>query len=517
MKTELEVKRRRWTCGWSGLVVLVCLVAQAGDWPAYRGPGGDGICPEPIRTDWPAEGPSVLWRQPLTDGFGSVSVVGDRVFTLVLDRSEAEPREVCLALDGETGAIVWSADVGPGGDYQGGPAPEAGGSDGPRSTPVWHQGRVYVLATYLLLSCLDAATGEVVWTKDVRNELEAYLIPWHSAASPVIADGVLLVSTGQWGRSVVGLDPADGAVLWRNGFGNYTHATPVPTSLGGQSQVIFLTWEGLQALDPQSGREVWRYPLAFNRTSVGASPVVVGDIVYCSAAYGTGAGAARIAGNGPTLRATEIWRKVSSKLMNHWMTPVAHDGHVYGYYGQHKYRTAPLQCVNAETGEVRWGEDGFGHGGLLLVGDQLLAVTDRGEVVLADASPEAYRERARFRAIQNGVVWNAPAISNGRLFVRGTREIAAFDVALPPPAPLRLTAVKDPAGELRLEVRGQDQGPVEADRADRLALETSPDLGQPPANWTVLDIEWLWDQGTLSTTVSVEATADRQYFRLREQ
>lgn len=517
MMKDLRAARPSPRGGGAIVLAFACLTATAGDWPAYRGPAGNGICPERIATEWPADGPPLLWRRPLTEGFGSMSVADGRLFTLVLGEDAGGPRELCVAFDAVTGDPLWSADVGPGGGYQSGPEAEAGGSDGPRSTPVWHAGRVYVLATYLQLSCLEAATGEVVWSTHLRNDLEAYTIPWHSAASPVIADGVLLVSTGRAGRAMVGLNPADGAVLWRSGSGNYTHATPVPVNLAGRSQVIFATWEGLLALDPATGAEVWRHPLAFNHTSVGASPVVVGDLVYCSAAYGTGAAAARISGSGPAWQATPVWRKVSARLMNHWMTPVAHAGHVYGFYGQHKYTTAPLQCVDVETGEVLWGEDGFGHGGLLLVGDLLLAATDRGDLVLADASPEAYHERARFRAIRNGVVWNVPAISNGRLYVRGTRELAAFDVSLPLPPPLRLGARLAEHGGIRIEVRSEGPDAIPADRAERVEAVTSLRPELPLADWEPVGIEWTWDSGSLWGELPVEAAVGRRFFRVIEQ
>ncbi len=516
MISETSLRRLRVWLSCFGLVAGGLHSAAAGDWPAYRGPSGNGVCAERINTEWPSSGPDELWRQPLEDGFSSVTVAEGRVFTLVLDR-RGQTREACVAFDATDGTRIWSTDVGRGGFYQGGPAPHSRDSDGPRSTPVWHEGRVFALATYLQLSCLDAETGSILWQKHLEDDFDARTIPWHSAASPLIHDGVLVLNTGRSGRAVIGLNPSDGSLIWRQGSGNSTHATPIPSQLGGVSQVIFATKDGLLSLDPSTGEERWQYPLGYNGTSVGASPVVVGDIVYGSAAYGTGAGAVRVTSEGGRMEASEVWRKVSAQLMNHWMTPVAYQGHVYGYYGQHKYNTAPLSCVDVATGTVLWSRDGFGNGGLLRVGELLLAATDRGEIVLAEATPAGYRERRRFGAIQNGVVWNSPAISDGRLFVRSTKEIAAFDVSLPPPPPLELGAGWIDALTIRITARNHDRTPIEPGREEGMRVLWATDLARPAEEWDLVDASWTRSEGALFLEQSIDRREEARYYRVSER
>jgi outer membrane protein assembly factor BamB len=133
-----------------------------------------------------------------------------------------------------------------------------------------------------------------------------------------------------------------------------------------------------------------------------------------------GAGLYKIAKKGSSFASTEIWRK-SNKLINHWSTPVYHDGHLYGMFGFKKYGKGPLQCVEMKTGEVKWSEDGYGPGNVILAGDKLLALADNGELAVVSASPKGYKELAR-RKVITGKCWSTPVLSDGRVFARSTKE-----------------------------------------------------------------------------------------------
>jgi outer membrane protein assembly factor BamB len=162
-------------------------------------------------------------------------------------------------------------------------------------------------------------------------------------------------------------------------------------------------------------------------SSTAASPVVGGDIVYCSAGYGVGAAAVRIAKVGEQFRVSELWRK-PNQLMNHWSTPVYHDGHIYGLFGFKKYEQVPLKCIELATGKEKWSRDGFGQGGTILAGNKVVALAENGDLVLVEASPATYLELARHKAVA-GKCWNNPAVSNGRIYSRSTKEGACFDVS----------------------------------------------------------------------------------------
>ena len=202
-----------------------------------------------------------------------------------------------------------------------------------------------------------------------------------------------------------------------------THATPTLCDINAKRQAIFFMQSGLVSLDPVDGSELWRQPFPYS-VSTAASPVVEGNLVYCSAGYGVGAGLFEI---GEDMSVKEIWRK-PNRLINHWSTPVVHDGHLYGLFEFKKYGKAPLQCIELATGEIKWEKRGFGPGNCILVGDKLAVLADSGALVIVEAKPDAYHEIVHSKVVE-GKCWSTPAFSDGKLYIRSTKEGACVDVS----------------------------------------------------------------------------------------
>ncbi len=402
---------------------------NAGDWPSYRGPNGDGIALEKPTLTWPASGPKVLWKVPIKNGFSSFTIADGKAFTQMNRDIEGANREVCVALDSSTGKELWSAVVGVG-VYDGGGdsgAADNKGGDGPRSTPTVNGGKVFVFNQLLVLHCLDAETGKSLWTKDLIKEHAGHNISWKNAASPVVDGKKLFIAGGGPGESLLALNEDTGAVVWKGQDETITHATPVVVDILGVRQVIFFAKSGLVSVAEKDGALLWRFPFKFS-TSTAASPVVLGDIVYCSAAYGIGGGACKISKQGDGFTVTELYKVPDNKLANHWSTPVVKDGYLYGIFSHKQYGTAPLKCVELATGEIKWTQPGFGQGNVILVGDQILALTDDGQLVVVKAKPDGYEESARAKVL-NGKCWTTPALSNGKLYIRSTKEAVCLELA----------------------------------------------------------------------------------------
>jgi outer membrane protein assembly factor BamB len=427
--------------GWqTGLVVGLLLnlnpAGQAADWPQYRGPNHDGISTEKILTQWPAGGLRTLWKVPLNTGFSTFSVSQGKVFTLVRRAVDGADQEVCLALDADSGKELWAAPLGRAKYQDGGDSGAADnrGGDGPRCTPTVDGGRVYVLSAYLMLSCVDGSTGKILWSKDISKEYDGKVIAWQNAASPLIdGDLVFLASTGE-GQSLLAFHKTDGSLAWKGQNDKMTHATPVAATILGVRQIIFFAQSGLVSVVPESGAVLWRYPFPY-AVSTAASPVVAGDLVYCSAGYGVGGGVAKISKDGGRWAATEVWRESwketkdkPKQVVSHWSTPVYHDGYLYGMFSFKDFGKGPLKCVELATGKVIWSKEGFGPGGTLLVDKNVLALDDMGNLILIEATPKGYHELARCKAVE-GKCWNAPAVSNGRIYARGTQEGACLEAS----------------------------------------------------------------------------------------
>ena len=284
------------------------------------------------------------------------------------------------------------------------------------------------MSARLVLQSFDGATGKELWKHDLMAEFAGRNIQWQNAASPLLEGGLLYVAGGGGDSSLIAFKAEDGAVVWKAFDEKMTHATPVAATILGQRQVIFFLQSGLLAVEPKTGRELWRYKFDYS-TSTAASPVVAGDTVYCSAGYGVGAGAVKIAKNGDQWTATELYRLRTNKpVCNHWSTPVLFGGNLYGMFSFKDYAKGPVKCVDIKDGSVKWEQPGFGAGQVILAGDKVLALSDAGELVLIDPQPGAYKELARAKVVE-GKCWTTPVLANGRIYVRSTKEAACFDVS----------------------------------------------------------------------------------------
>jgi outer membrane protein assembly factor BamB len=279
----------------------------------------------------------------------------------------------------------------------------------------------------MVLTCFDATNGKVLWSVNMIKDHAGRNITWQNASSPLIEGDLVYVAGGGPGESLIAFDKKDGHVVWKGEDERMTQSTPIATTILDIRQIIFFTQSGLVSVVPETGAELWRYPFRF-KTSTAISPVVCGDMVYCSAAYGVGASACKISKSGDKFTATELWLQPANVINNHWSTPVCADGFIYGIFGQAKFGRAPLKCVEMATGKVMWSHEGFGPGGCILVDGNVLVLSDAGDLVMVKATPTSYTETARSH-ILSGKCWNCAGISNGRLYARSTTQGVCIDVS----------------------------------------------------------------------------------------
>ena len=405
--------------------------SSADDWPAYRGPAGSGVSAETLVVKgYSKSGPPAVWKTETPLGFSSFAVANGKALTLVARDIDGNPMEVCVALDADTGETLWEAPLWIS-DYKagGGNAGEDGndGGDGPRSTPTIDGDQVFVLDAHLRLYALNLADGEMQWKVDLEREYSAQNIKWLSAASPLVSGDRVFVAGGGRNQSLLCFNKSGGELLWKSESDPITHATPVIANIAGVDQVIYFTQNGLVSVTPDQGKVLWRYDFDF-KVSTAASPVVWEDIVFCSAGYGVGAGAVKISGEGDALKATQLYRK-ENEIVNHWSTPVVKDGYLYGMFSFKEYGKGPLGCVDIRSGEMKWSQQGFGPGNVILTDDGTLVVlSDRGELVLVDANTDGYKELARADLL-DGKCWSTPALANGKIYIRSTAEGGCFDLS----------------------------------------------------------------------------------------
>jgi outer membrane protein assembly factor BamB len=402
--------RRSWF-----LTMLTAAPLAAADWPDFRGPNRDGIYPDSdIASTFPAGGPPLLWEKQIGAGFANPVVSTGR---LILFHRRGD-EEIVEALEAETGAPEWRF------AYPTRYHDDFGFDEGPRASPVAVAGQVYTFGAEGTLSCVSFATGAKIWQRNVNQEF-AVNKGFFGAASTPLVDGrrVYLNVGGADGAGIVAFDKDTGRTLWQTGDDEASYSSPIEAPIDGKDRLVFFTREGLLILEPADGAIVdqhrWR---SRSRSSVNAAmPVVAGDIVFLTASYGTGAICLqRIDG-----AFKELWSGEDS-LAAHYATPVHKDGVLYGFHGRQEYGQE-FRAVELRTGKVFWTQPGFGAGTVLLAGDQLVILREDGELVLAEASPTAYRERARAQVL-SGQTRPYAALADGRLYARDISRLAALDL-----------------------------------------------------------------------------------------
>lgn len=396
----------------SALSLLLCVSAFATDWPSWRGVNRDGITPE---TDWshtwPADGPARLWKADVGTGFASMVVAGGRLFTL----GWAAEQDVVVCLDAATGRTNWTFAY-----------PEKLANKmyegGPNSTPLVAGERLFTASKTGNLHCFEAATGKLLWNRNLRQDIDAKLSDWGVSGAPVLADAnTLLVNYGPHG---VALDPSTGKLLWQSGTKkDMSFAAPVVTRLGDSPAALFIMSEALVAVDPKTGKALWKSKFGQGYRTHCSDPVVNGDLVFISSGD-DGGELLRVSAKS----AERVWK--NKNLSTFTGTAVLIGGHLYGHETA-GYKTAnqELRCVDFATGEVKWGEGGFGQGSAIAAGDRLIVLSEKGELSVVRANPAKFELLARTQAI-GGKCWTAPVLANGRIYVRNAKgEVACFEVA----------------------------------------------------------------------------------------
>ena len=394
-------------------------IALAADWPQYRGPNHDGISPETgILKEWPKDGPKVVWKVPVGESFGSIAVVGKRCYLMM----ERNGNEICVCLDADNGKEVWQREI----DKT---IFENQGGNGPRTTPTVVGDRVYALGTYLKLFCLSAVDGQVLWSHDLMKEFNGQISNsikrWGNAASPVVDGNAVYIGGGGPGESLLAFDKLNGGLLWKGENEKITHATPVPATFAEVRQILFLLESGLVSAEAGTGHVLWRYKFPFN-VSTAASPVVAGDVVFCGAGYGVGGAAIRVSKDGDQFKVTELWKIPGNDVANHWSTPVHYNGHLYGIFGfRNNY---VFRCIDLKDGKEKWHGPEVGTGGVIIVDGMVLLQESKGELILAEAKPDAYKEVSRAQPL-TGKSWTMPTFSNGRIYARSQTHAICLDVS----------------------------------------------------------------------------------------
>ncbi len=386
-------------------VLSIAIPAFAADWPQFLGPNRDGVYTgNDLADTWPAAGPPQIWERPVGEGFSNPVVANGR---LILFHREGD-QDVVEALDADTGKEIWSFSYPT--DYR----DNFGFSEGPRASPVVVAGQVYTFGAQGMLHCLQFVSGRKIWSLDTHREFGVRQGFFGASGTPLVEGPRIFLNVGgSDGSGLIALDKDTGRLLWKTGSDEASYASPVTAQLGGQQAILFFTRTGLVAARPRTGEILlqhrWR---ARSRNSVNAAtPIVVDDAVFLSTSYGTGATVVRWEAD--VVRT--LWAS-DEVLTNHYATSVQKDGILYGFHGRQEHSPS-FRAADWKSGKVRWSEDRFGGGSVMIAGDRLLIQRENGELVIASATPERFEVISRAQILQ-GTVRAFAALADGLYYVR---------------------------------------------------------------------------------------------------
>jgi outer membrane protein assembly factor BamB len=392
------------------------LELEPGDWPGFRGPDRDGRLPGVrLAANWDKKPPREVWRHRVGPGWSSFAVAGSRLYT----QEQLGDEELVVCYDTESGGELWAhRDKTRFSETMAGP--------GPRATPTFAGGKIYALGANGNLNCLDAATGNVVWGRDIVADSKAAVPVWGFSSSPLVVDGVVSVfAGGPEKKAVLGYDAATGEPVWSSGTGTFSYCSTQLSRVGEVDQLLITTDQGLAAYQPAGGKVLWTYdwPLEGGMSRVIQAARVGDSDFLIGTGFGIGTQRVHVTRDGDVWNAKEVWPAPIRTIRPYYNDLVIHRGHIYGF------DSALFTCVDLEDGKARWKARGYGNGQVLLLPDQdrLLILSETGEVALVDAKPDGHQERCRFQAIA-GKTWNHPVVAHGRLYVRNGEEAACFEV-----------------------------------------------------------------------------------------
>jgi hypothetical protein len=396
-------------CRW--VFFTAVLFAQQPDWPQLLGPGRNLIYTGP----WSEKSPfTQVWSRPVGEGFSAPVVSQGRLFIF----HRKNNTEILDALDPATGKPQWSS------SYPTAYRDDFGFSEGPRATPAVNGDLVFTYGAEGTLRCVNAKTGAKVWQLDAREAFGVRKEFFGTGCSPLIDGNLVLMNIGgAAGAGIVALEKSTGKTVWKALNSEAGYSSPVGATIGGARHILFFTREGLVDADPESGRirfeQRWR---ARMQASVNAAlPVVVGDEVFVSASYGTGASLWKIQGD----KARQIWSGDDS-ISSHYSTPVYKDGYLYGFHGRQE-EGQQLRCIEWKSGKVKWSVDGMRAGTVTLAGTHLFVLKENGELVIAPADPKAFRPMKTVK-VAEPVLRAYPALAGGRLYVRTDSMLSAWRI-----------------------------------------------------------------------------------------
>lgn len=398
------------------LLIALALPLAAEDWPQFLGPRRDGTYNgKDIAAKWPANGPKILWKIKAGSGWAGATVSGDRV--VLFHREGANEILECRAAT--TGRALWKY------KYATSYRDQFGKDNGPRATPAIANGRVFTMGAGGIVTAVVLKNGKALWQVDTERQFRAKLGFFGMACSPLVhGKQVLLNIGGANNAGIIALDTNNGKLRWKTSTDNTSYSSPMIAKFDDKPRALFFTRAGLEAVEPATGKSLFTFPWrpTINASVNAATPLVSSNLVFISTSYRKGAALLAVKDN----KTETLWAR-DGVMSNQYATCVLKDGHLYGFHGRADVGGCELRCVELKTGTVKWSHPGLRAGTVTLASNELLILTERGELLRALVNTNTFRPTARAQILGFNVR-AYPALANGLLIARDEKGFTCVDL-----------------------------------------------------------------------------------------
>lgn len=409
------------------LLTLIPAVVTAQDSPQWRGPKRDGHSPDSkLNLDWNKKPPRHLWTSEggLGSGYGSVSIVGDRLYTT----GNFDDGQHLVAARVDNGAVLWKRKLT---DRK-----PNHGFEGSRCTPTVDNGHVYVVGSDGSIACLAASTGALKWQRRFSDWDGKMMSVWGFSESPLVDGKLVLCTPGGPNAVVVALDKMTGKEVWKcksppsggKGKDGAGYASITISNAGGVRQYVTLVGRGVIGIRAKDGELLWHYDGVANRTANIPDPICEGNFVFCSSGYGTGSALIELRKRGRKFTVDEKYFLGGKDMQNHHGGMIKIGNHVYCGHGNNKGFPT---CVDLNSGKVLWQDRGpaGGSAALTAVGKNLIYRYQNGVVALIAANPDRYELKGKFKPdFQKGASWAHPVVCRGKLYLREQDKLMCYEL-----------------------------------------------------------------------------------------
>jgi outer membrane protein assembly factor BamB len=389
-------------------------VAYHRDFPGFLGPDRTGIIKDfELEPDWEEHPPEELWRRRIGLGWSGFAVKGRYAIT----QEQREELEMVTCYDLESGEPIWAHSNTA--RFSGGM-----GSDGPRATPQIDAELVYTLGATGIVDCLELATGELRWTRNVLAEHDSENVRYGKSGSPLIVDDFVVVAGGKSGPLLAAYHKLTGEPVWKAAAEPAGYAAPVLATIAGARQIVSVNRFSATGHEPTTGKELWRYDWPNIYPKPAQPQILEGDRVLLTASYGMGAHLLQLDRDGDAISVEELWE--SSRMKTKFSSVCIVDGYAYGL------DEGRFACISLEDGSRQWKDGRYGYGQNFMIGDLIVVQAEQGEIILVRPNPAMLEELGRVKAL-SGKTWNYPTLAGSYLLVRNDEEAACFRLAVREP------------------------------------------------------------------------------------